>query len=275
MHFSQLFIRVLFYLFFLAIADASYSQSHIRDIPVPSSDYKRIQIQEKSFAAMLRNLPLKSPGSDVLNYRGGIFKSGQDTSVAFVVDLDIQGRRLEQCMDILVRLYAEYLWRRNQVDHFKLPLPGGYWLSWKDWEAGFRPVFKGIDITMHKLSDFDDSYQSYLTYLNTVYAESHTQQFYHALQSLKREDVQIGDIIIRKGTKGHAIMIVDLAMSKSGEMIALIANGDTPACELFLLNHKRDKPWIPFNFKSELLDLPLKRTMGWDGLRRFQLPKED
>jgi len=275
MHFSQLFIRVLVHLFFLAIADASYSQSHIKDIKVPSHDYTRIQIPENSFAAMLRNLPLKSPGSDVLNYRGGIFKSGQDTAVAFVVDLNIQGRRLEQCMDILVRLYAEYLWRGNQVDHFKLPLPGGYWLNWKDWKTGLRPVFKGINISMHKVSDFDDSYQSYQSYLNTVYAESHTQQFYHAYQFLKREEVQIGDIIIRKGTKGHAIMIVDSAKNNSGEMIALIANGDTPACEFFLLNHKKNSPWIPLDFKSEFLELPLKRKMGWDGLRRFDLPKED
>ncbi len=272
---TRLFIVIILYFVSTAIPDYVCAQSTIGNIALPSDTYHRIQISEDSFAAMLRNLPLKSPGSDVLNYRGGIFKSGKDTSVAFVVDLDIRGRRLEQCMDILVRLYAQYIWRRNLVDHFKLPLPGGYWLSWKDWEAGFRPVFKGIDISMRKLSDFDDSYHSYQSYLNTIYAESHTQQFYHALQSLKGEEVQIGDIIIRKGTKGHAIMIVDLAMNKRGEMIALIANGDTPACEFFLLNHKKDRPWIPLDFKAEFLDLPLKRKLGWDGLRRFVLPRGD
>ena len=268
-----LFIAVTFNLISQGIFDHSFSQSTIGNIPLPSTNYKRIEAKSGSFADWLRNLPLKKKGADVLNYRDGIFKSGQDTTVAFVVDLDIEGRRLEQCMDLLVRLYSDYLWKNKLTDSLKLPLPGGFWLNWENWKNGFRPLFKGIDVKIMKTSPSDTSYRSYNSYLRTVYSESHTQQFYHAYQSVERRDLQIGDIIIKKGTKGHAIMVVDLAKNEIGDMIALIGNGDTPACQFFLLNHKKNKPWIPLDFNRERIDLPLKRKMTWDGLRRFTLPK--
>lgn len=268
------FIYILLIILFTP-PGSSYSQSTIQDIPLPSEKYKRIQIHEHSFAAVLRDLPLKPLGSDVLNFRNGIFKSGKDSAVAFVVDLEIKGRRLEQCMDILVRLYADYLWKEKQADVIKLPLPGGFWISWKDWKNGHRPVFKGIDVRMQKTSEFDDSYLTFQSYLNTVYSESHTQQFFHVLKPIKREEVQIGDIVIRKGTKGHAVMIVDLAKNDQGNLIALIGNGDTPACQFFLLNHKKNKVWVPLDFKNNILELPLKRKMNWEGLRRFNMPKDE
>ena len=256
------------------ITDLTHSQTVIGEISPPPNDYKRIEIEKNSFAEYLRNLPLKEKGSDVINYRGDVFKSGSDTSVAFIVNMDIMGRRLEQCMDILVRLYAEYLWSVKQIDSLILPLPGGYWLQWRDWQSGLRPFFKGIKMKMQKSIQHGNPEQIYQSYLNTIYNESHTQQFFHAYQSVPRENVQIGDIIIKKGTKGHAVMIVDLAKNKEGELAALIGNGDTPACQLFLLNYKVNRPWIPLKFDQETIKLPLKRVMKWEGLRRFSLPKE-
>jgi len=263
-----------FVLLISSFFNVTRAQTTIGEISLPSNDYQRIETEKNSFADYLRNLPLKKRGTDVINFRAGVFKAGSDTSVAYVIDMDIISRRLEQCMDILVRLYAEYLWSVKQTDNLILPLPGGYWLKWQDWESGFRPVFKGIEVQMRKSTHTISIEQSYRSYLNTVYSESHTQQFYYAYQSVAREKVQIGDFIIKKGTKGHAIMIVDLAMNKFGDMIALIGNGDTPACQFFLLNYQQDRPWIPLKFDQETLQLPLKRKMSWDGLRRFNLPKE-
>jgi hypothetical protein len=92
---------------------------------------------------------------------------------------------------------------------------------------------------------------------------------------MDRRNLQIGDIIIKRGTKGHAVIVVDLAKNEIGDMIVLIGNGDTPACQFFLLNHKRNKPWFSVDFNRERLDLPLKRKITWDGLRRFDIPKDD
>ena len=273
----RIYINILvmfFFLIFHAFFDVSHSQSIIADISLPSEDFQRITIEQNSFAVYLRQLPLKKPGSDVVNYKGEVFKSGSDTSVAYVVDMNITNRYLEQCMDVLVRLYADFLWQKKQAEELTLPLPGGHWLAWQNWKEGFRPVFRGINLSLIRATQPDSSFQSYRTFLNTVYSESHTQQFYHAYQPVKRMDVNIGDMFIKKGTKGHAVMIVDMAINERGQMIALIGNGDTPACQFFLLNYQTNNPWIPLDFDQETLSLPLRRKMSWDGLRRFSLPKD-
>ncbi len=251
----------------------SKSQSSIVQIALPSANFKRIPVESGGFAHWLRSLPLEKLGSNVLNHRGGIFKMGTDTAVAAVVDWDISGRLLEQCMDIVVRLYAEYIWQKNKGNGLTLPLPGGYWLSWDIWKQGYRPVFKGIDVQLSPATDPDSAYQTFNRYLNTIFNASHTQQFYHAYQPVSRENVEIGDFIVKKGSKGHTVMIVDLAQNNNGDLIALIGNGDTPACQFFLLNYKAGDPWVPLKFGEENLDLPLRRKMSWDGLRRFNLPK--
>ena len=245
------------------------AQQFIREIPLPSADYARVESKPGSFAQWLRDLPLEPPGSPVMDYRGKIFKSAEDSIVAAVISHDVTGRRLEQCMDILVRFYADYLWKQKNVSGLSLPLPGGYWLNWADWEKGYRPVFQGIKMSLDRNSGEDSSYGNFNRYLATVFNNSHTQQFYHAFQRVNIGQVQIGDFIVRKGSRGHAVLIVDLARNNNGDFIALIGNGDTPACQFFLLNHRSGEPWIPLTNGEEIVDLPLRRQMYWEGLRRF------
>ncbi len=259
----------------LSITSVVRAQKIIGDIPLPSSEYKRLTAEPNSYAQWLRNLALKKTGSPVLDFRGNVFKSGEDTIVAAVVKWDISGRRLEQCMDIVIRLYAEYIWNKKEYKGFQLPLPGGTWLSWDEWRAGNRPYFNGLQVNLKTAARPDSSYSSFIKYLNVVFSESHTQQFYHSYETVNRRNVQIGDFVVKKGTKGHAVMIVDLAKNLEGQLFALIGNGDTPACQFFLLNHTKDNPWIPLYLDTEVIALPLRRKMTWDGLRRFELPKRD
>jgi hypothetical protein len=247
-------------------------QMKICDIPLPSSNFKRVITPQNSFARWLRELCLDEVGTPVYDYRGNVFKSGQDSIVAYVVNWDIKGRRLEQCMDILVRMYAEFIWSNKAAKDLGLPLPGGNWLYWEDWREGFRPKFTGIQVTLKRSVATDSSYFSYIKYLNLIFAESHTQQFYHSYKKIDRGDLQIGDFVVRKGLKGHAVMIVDLAENANGELIGLIGNGDTPACQFFILNYIKNQPWIPLSRESDEIPLPLRRTMTWDGLRRFTQP---
>ena len=268
---KKIFHVLLIFLLSIAVYKPLIAQTTIGEIPLPSADYHRLPAGPGSFAAWLRQRPLKNKNLPVLDYRGRIFKAAGDSVVAAVLDLDIKGRRLEQCMDILVRLYADYLWQNKQGKDLILPLPGGYWLTWADWKKGFRPIFKGIEVRLFLSAQADSGEMSYKKYLNTVFAESHTQQFYHAYKPITPEMVAVGDFIVKKGTKGHAVLIADMAVNEHGDLIALVGNGDTPACQFFLINYKKDEAWIPLDFERENLLLPLRRKMSWDGLRRFNL----
>ncbi len=265
-------ILIVFQIFFISKVKA---QNTIGDIPLPSAEYTRVAVDKGGFAQWLRNLPLEKKGSPVLDFRGNVFKSGEDTIVAAVVRWNISGRRLEQCMDIVIRMYSEYLWQKEEVKNLGFPLPGGTWLYWDSWKAGFRPYFEGLNVNLRQTTRPDSSYSSFKVYLYTIFSESHTQQFYNSYKHVERGKIHVGDYIVRKGTKGHAVMIVDLAINTKGDLIALIGNGDTPACQFFLLNHARDNPWVPLCLESEVIPLPLRRKMSWDGLRRFDLPRRD
>jgi len=267
-----LFLLLFFVLFFISdykCISQDQPSFRLQDIKIRQPYFKRTESVPGTFAQWLRNLPIKPSGSPVLDYRGLIYKSADDTTVAAVVDWDIRGKRMEQCMDILVRLYAEFLWSNNRKRELIFPLPGGYHLKWLDWQIGMRPFFKGVKVTMKKTAGEDSSRNNFESYLWTIFAESHTQQFYHGFKSIDPRDLQIGDFIVKKGTKSHAVMIVDLIRNDSGEMMALIGHGDTPACQFYLLNYRKNNPWFPIDFKEAKLPLPIRRVMTWDGLRRF------
>jgi hypothetical protein len=250
------------------------AQEIIGLIPVPNPNFERIILKSDSFGSWLRSLPLKPANSAVLDYRGRVHKAGEDTAVGAVVDMDISGRKMEQCMDILIRLYAEFVWDQSRVSQLRLPLPGGYWLTWQDWANGFRPKYQGIHVSMVQKNDEDFSLNNYRAFLREIYATSHTQQFYHAYQLLDRQSAQPGDFIVKKGRKRHAVMIVDIAQNMHGEQVALIGHGDTPACQFYLLRLSKNSLWFPLKNKEEVLPLPIRRKMTWDGLRRFDLPKK-
>ena len=143
-------------------------------------------------------------------------------------------------------------------------------LSWRDWQQGMRPIYRGIKVSMQYRAEPDTSFKNYESFLREIYAVSHTQQFYHALPHVRRGDVQPGDFLVLKGTKSHAVMVVDLAVGVSGDTVALVGHGDTPACEFHLLNYRKNEPWIPLRKGEKVLPLPIRRRMSWDGLRRFK-----
>ena len=176
--YSQSNIVCLFLGFFLI--SIGNTQNSIAEIPLPSKDFIRIPCEENSFAKWLRNLELKDSGAPVYDFKGRVFKTGEDTIVAAVVKWDIYGKRLEQCMDIIVRMYAEFLWEEKLCNGLGFPLPGGTWLYWGKWKEGYRPYFTGVRVNIIQSATQDTSYASYNQYLNTIFAESHTQQFYHS-----------------------------------------------------------------------------------------------
>jgi len=63
-------------------------------------------------------------------------------------------------------------------------------------------------------------------------------------------------------------MIVDLAENKRGERRAIFGQGDTPACEFYLLRGENGSPWIKID-PAGPPPLPIRKIMEWKGLRRF------
>ncbi|MBN1408861.1 MAG: hypothetical protein JW956_13775 [Calditrichaceae bacterium] len=235
----------------------------------PPTGFQRIPADSNSFAFWLRQMPLLPEGSPVKDFKNRIFKKSTDSTVASVVAYDIKGRNLDQCMDILLRFRAEFLVDNHRKNEIQFPLPDGLMLGWVDWAEGIRPEFKGAHFYLEKTAEPDSSDRSFKRYLNTIFEYSSTQAFYHYYKNINPDSLQIGDFVVKKGSKGHAVMIVDLACDKNGNFVALIGQGDTPACQFYLLNYKMGNSWFPIDTAKEILPLPIKKEMRWKGLRRF------
>lgn len=251
-----------------AMSREAAGERTIAAIPPPPG-FSRVAAGPGSFAAWLRALPLLPDSTPVRDYRGRIRHAAGDTTIAAVVDLDITGRRLEQCMDILLRLRAEYLREAGRADAIVLVLPDGTRLSWPQWRAGMRPVITGGRFPLRRTAGPDSSDAAFHRYLRTIYVHSGTTTFYHHLDPVPPDSLRIGDVVIRTGRPGHAVMIVDLARDGQGNLRGLVAQGDTPARQLHLLARRAGDPWIPLDVTRDPVPLPLRNPLRWSGLRRL------
>ncbi len=264
---TTLFVIAIFLLFFHT--ERIFARETVRQRFEPPAGFTRMVVPDNGFAAWLRQLPLKESGNPVLDFRGKTFKQGNDTTVAAVADMNIKGRRLEQCMDVLLRFYAEYLIETGKQDSICFPLPDGLTLSWQQWRAGLRPHFKGLHFQLRQSAAAGSSTKSFRRYLDTIFSYSGSQTFYHYYPQIPLKDIRSGDFIVRKEGKGHAVLIVDVAQNARGEKAALVGQGDTPACQFYLLKGKNGSAWFPLNSDVPYLHLPIKKKMYWRGLRRF------
>ncbi len=235
----------------------------------PPAGYSRVAVDSNAFGFYLLNMPLMPEGSAVKDYRGRVRVSVDDSTLAAVVAIDIAGKKLMQCMDILIAMHADYLRQSGQMDQIFYPLPDGLPLPWPEWRMGMRPKFAGLHFFLQKSAATDTSRQNFTRYLNTLFEYTASQTFYHHYQSIAMSQVAVGDFIVRRQKKGHAVMIIDLVKNSSGNMLALIGQGDTPACQLYILKDPKNGPWFPILLNEEYPPLPISKKMYWSGLRRF------
>jgi Domain of unknown function (4846) len=238
------------------------------EIPVPTG-FQRVAIDSNSFAAYLRTLPIVDASHGVLDFKGRVRVKTGDSSLAAVVPVDIAGKNLWQCMDIILAFKVDFLNKEKRMAEIVFPLPEGTKLSWEEWQNGIRPSFKGLHFYKSISGNMDNSQKSFKKYVNTIFNYSNTQTFYHHYPAVELAEIKPGDFIVKKGKKGHAVFIVDVAENEYGEKIALIGQGDTPACQFYVLKNKQGSPWFKIHLDSKYPDLPISKKMFWLGLRRF------
>lgn len=246
----------------LDVADAKHSLE--QRIPPPAG-YARVKVD--GFGAWLRGLPLK-PGRPQVLLHNGRPKSNQDAHFA-VVDIDTGKGDLQQCADCVIRLRAEYLWEKREPIAFDFT--SGDRCEWSRWAEGWRPVVSGSRVTWRKGGSGGNSYAEFRRYLRTVFS-------YAGTLSLERETegasgaVEPGDIFLRGGSPGHAVLVLDVA-EKDGKRVFLLGQGYMPAQDFHVLVNPNDpklSPWYAADFGEEL------KTPEWtfrrNERRRFKEP---
>lgn len=217
--------------------------------------FTRISSDKNSMGEFLRQYPLKKDGSPVLLYNGK--EKANQSAHAAVFDMYLGDRNLQQCADSVIRVYAEYFYEQKQFDKIKFHFVDGFLCDYEKWRNGYRVKTNGNSSSWVKTSKFNDSKESFESYLNMVFAYASTLSLEEESKKIKPDEMQIGDIFITGGSPGHVVIVVDMCENDKGEKGFLLAQGYMPAQEFHILKSNRgdNNPWyyvsdIKYPFKT-------------------------
>lgn len=217
----------------------------------PPPGYQRAIADPGSYTAFLRALPLRPAGTPVRLFDGR--RKGYQDGVAAVIDIDTGARDLQQCADAAIRLRAEYLWSQKRADAACFVAASGKQLR-----------FSGT------------GYAQFRKWLDSVYTWANTGSLRGQLTPVADgKQPQPGDIwIVGAGAGrayGHAVTVVDVAVSARGERLMLLAQSYMPAQDLHVLKNLEEPEISPWHRTPRGADLVTPEwTFPADALRRWR-----
>lgn len=232
----------------------AFAQRTVNSIPTPTG-FTRTDVS--GFGAYLRKLPLKPEGSKVHLYDGSV-KYWQKGAYA-IVDMEIGKSDLQQCADACIRMRAEYLWRTKQYSAIHFNFTNGFRADYTKWAEGYRISVKGNKAEWYQAIGVDYGYNTFRKYLNMVFSYAGTASLAKELSSVKLKDVRIGDVFVKGGSPGHAMIIVDMAKDAKGRTAIMVAQSYMPAQDIHIvtnLNNESVSPWYIFDDNTQTFIFP-------------------
>ncbi len=229
--------------------------------------FSRVQGEPGTLTAFLREYPMKEDGSPVLLYDGR--EKGNQTAHAAVFALPIENEDLQQCADSVMRVYAEYFWESGQKERIAFHFVNGFYAEYTRWRDGGRIQVSGNEVSWVQTAGYDDSYENLKKYLRYVFSYAGTLSMEGESEPVSAAEITVGDVLLKGGSPGHVVMVVDLCEDGRGEKAFLLAQGYMPAQEFHVLNNPLH-PGDPWYYERELA-FPLatpEYTFGEGSLRR-------
>lgn len=230
--------------------------------------FQRIDVDPSSFQGYLRNLNLKPKDSPV-HYFDGTVKPNNYVYEA-VVDLKIGKKNLHQCADAIMRLKAEYLWTTKQFDRIHFNLTNGFRVDYGEWMKGRRIIVDGNKTYWSNAQKKSNTYEDFWNYMELIFMYAGTASLERELNPVGIDAMQIGDVFIKGGYPGHAVIIVDMAVNyNTGQKVYMLAQSYMPAQELHVLKNplqESQSPW--YNLNHDKVYTP-EWTFQINQLRRF------
>jgi hypothetical protein len=199
-------------------------------IPVPEG-YERVTPLEGSFGEWLRTIRLKKD-NHVYLYNGSL-KRNQSAQFA-VLDIPVGKKDLQQCADAVMRLRAEYLFSQGRYAEIEFRDNNNQSYKWT----------KGNDRT-----GFDQ-------YLENVFGWCGSASLEKQLKPVTDlQSIVPGDVFIRGGFPGHAMIVTDVAVSREGKKVFMLAQSYMPAQDIHIVINPADNglsPWYAAGDNKEI-----------------------
>ncbi|MGL4630322.1 MAG: DUF4846 domain-containing protein [Leadbetterella sp.] len=214
----------------------------VKDIDPPEG-FSRENQKEGSFASYLQKHPLQKNGYAVHYYNGQV----KPNKVYYaVLDLPIPKKDLQQCADAVIRLRAEYFYSLKLYDNIDFKLTNGFSVPFSKWAQGYRVAVTGNSTSWVKKSEESHSKEVFKQYLDFVFTYAGTLSLSKSLKSKPIFKLEIGDVFIRGGSPGHAVIVMDKVKNPKGEIRFLLAQSYMPAQEMHVLKNFEDEEMSPW-----------------------------
>ena len=249
----------------------------IESIPVPAG-YRRVPAEKGSFGAWLRQIPLKKDKTVYLF--DGSPKRNQEAQFA-VLDVSVGHKDLQQCADAVMRLRAEYLYSQKDFAAIDFYTGQGMQLNFREWARGRRVRLSGGRLMAYGSHRTDSpgiqtgpavrtpacctDRDCFSAYLETVFSYCGTLSLEKQLIPVPDFNaMQIGDVLIRGGAPGHAMLVVDRAVDSLGHTLYMLAQSYMPAQDIHIvnnpvagsLNHGSPGPWYRIDQGEGVIETP-------------------
>lgn len=224
----------------------------------PPEGFKRKNYSTGSFEYYLKTLPLKPAGEKVHTYDGGIKQP--DNVYEAVLTIDVGNKDLQQCADAVMRIRAEYLFAAERFDEIHFNFTNGNTASYEKYANGYR--FQPKTNAWVKTAKEDHSYKAFKDYLELVFTYAGSLSLSRELKPIDVEDIEPGDVFIKGGSPGHAVIVLDVVEdSKTDVKLFILAQSYMPAQEIHILKNGMPadiiSPWYSTNFG------PFLKTPEW------------
>lgn len=218
----------------------------VADSFAPPAGFRRAPVEAGSFGAWLRALPLKATSDVTLHDGRPVTDHG---TVAAVIDIDVGHSDLQQCADAVMRLRAEYLFSQRLADLIGFEVTGGERYGFAAYADGVTPAVTADGLAWRRERPRGRDHAELRRWLDIVYGLASTRTLARELRPVARlSEAAIGDVFIRPGNPGHALIIVDLAVDPAnGRKVAILAQSSMPARDMHILRNTRDPalgPWF-------------------------------
>ena len=193
----------------------------VKDIPLPEG-YQRLPADSNSFAYWLQNVLLKK--NKTVYLFDGYKKINQQAQFA-VLDITVGNKDLQQCADAVMRLRAEFLFSKKRYAE----------IIFTDNENG-KYAF-GAPYTRG----------NFMQFLQKVFGRCGSASLAKQLKKVTNfENIAAGDVLIRGGFPGHAVMVMAVAENITGKKIFMLAQSYMPAQDMHILVNPSDKNLTPW-----------------------------
>jgi hypothetical protein len=232
--------------------------------------YVRIPVEETSYAAYLRTLPLLPHGTQVKYYDGTL--KPNNGIYAGVVFIDVGLEDLQQAPEVCIRLRGEYLFKQQQYNKISFTISNHKRVSYVNWVEGLKMIIDGKTYWTKSPTDAD-RYPTFKRYLEFIFTHGDIETLLNDVQRCSLEHLQPGDMFIQVARPGHVVIVVDVAEhTVTGDRIFLLAQSYKPAQSLQILINPGDpnlSPWYSASAIDDKITTPEFIFYKRD-LRRFR-----